>query len=272
MDDLLANPAVQGGAAPFLVALIVAAALSPLRLGGLAAIAAFLVCMYFVSGIQFTPLTATRKMLVLAIAAAPIGILLDFALKPSRVSVALIALASAGGAMWAFWPLIVQKPGTQAWLFGGSAAVALAVMVGFAQSLLAGDGVRAGAAGLAAGLGVGVAAIFAGSNTYGMYGIALGAGSGAFLLPQMVRGKKAFAGSTFILPVMLIGGLVAAGAMFLAQLPWYCLLILALVPVGVRLPGPEKGPVWLQAVVFSLYGLVIAGAASALAWPSSSQP
>lgn len=267
MEEILANPVVQAGVAPFLTALIAAVALSPLRLGGLAAIAAFLVCMHFVIGIQFTPLTATRKILILAIAAAAIGTVLDFALKPTRIGVALIALAAAGGALWAFWPVIVQKPGTQAWLFGGSAAVALAVMVGFAQSQLAGDGVRAGAAGLAAGLGVGVAAIFAGSNTYGMYGIALGAGSGAFLLPQMVRGKKALAGSTFTLPAMLIGGLVAAGAMFLAQLPWYCLLILALVPVGARLPGPEKGPVWLQAVVYSLYGFVIAGAASALAWP-----
>ena len=126
MEEFLANPAVQAGVAPFLAALIVAIALSRLRLGGLAVIAAFLVCMHFVTGIQFTPLTATRKILILAIAAAAIGPLLDFALKPTRIGVALIALAAAGGALWAFWPVIMQKPGTQAWLFGGSAAVALA--------------------------------------------------------------------------------------------------------------------------------------------------
>jgi hypothetical protein len=269
LQELLANPAVQAGVAPFVAAVIVAVALSSLRLGGLAAIAAFLVCTHFVTGIQFSPLTATRKVLVLAIVAAAIGPLLDFALRPTRIGVALVALAAAGAALWAFWPVIVQKPGTQAWLLGGSAAIALAVMAGFAQAKLAGDGVRAGAAALSVGLGAGIAATISGSLTYGLYGIALGAGAGGFLLPQMVRGKKAVAGATFTLPAMITGGLVAAGAMLLAQLPWYCVLVLALVPVSVRLPGPEKGPVWLQAFVFSLYGFVIAGVACALAWPSS---
>lgn len=271
MEEFLAHPAFQAGVAPFLAALIVSVALAPIRLGGLAVIVAFLACMYLVTGIQFTPLTATRKIVILAIAAAAIGPLLDFALKPMRIGVALIAVAAAGGALWAFWPVILQKPGTQAWLLGGSAAVALAVMVGFAQAQLAGDGVRAGAAALALGLGAGIAAIFAASLSYGLYGIALGAGAGGFLLPQMIRGKKAPAGATFTVPAMLIGGLVAVGAMLLAQLPWYSVLILALVPVAVRLPGAEKGPVWLQAVVYSIYGIIVAGVACVLAWPSSSQ-
>jgi hypothetical protein len=143
-------------------------------------------------------------------------------------------------------------------------------MVGFAQAQLAGDGVRAGAAALALGLGAGIGSIFAASLTYGLYGIALAAGAGGFLLPQMIGGKKASAGATFTLPAMLIGGLVAVGAMMLAQLPWYSVLVLALVPVAVRLPGAEKGPAWLQAVVCSIYGFIVAGVACALAWPSSS--
>jgi hypothetical protein len=120
-------------------------------------------------------------------------------------------------------------------------------------------------------VGAGTAAIFSASFSYGSYGMALGAGAGAFLLPQMIRGKKAIAGATFTLPAMLIGGLVAVGAMLLAQLPWYSALILALVPVAVRLPGPEKRSVWLQAIVYSTYGFIVAGAACILAWPSSSQ-
>jgi hypothetical protein len=269
LQELLANPAFQAGVAPFLAALIVAAALSPVRLGGLAVIAAFLVCMHFVSGIQFTPLTATRKILILAIVAAAVGPLLDLAVKPTRVGVALIALGFAAGALWAFWPVILQKPGLLPWLFGGIAVAAVAWMVGFSHAQLAGDGVRAGAAALALGLGAGIAAVFSASLSYGLYGIALGAGAGGFLLPQMIRGRKAVAGATFTLPAMLIGGLVAVGAMLLAQLPWYCVLILSLIPIAVRLPAPEKAPVWLQAVVFSVYGFVIAAVACALAWPSS---
>lgn len=265
--DFFDHPAVHGGVAPFFVALVVSLALGPLRLGGLAVIAAFLTGMYFVSGLQFTPLTATRKIVLLAIAAPAVGVLADFAFRPTRAGAALLALCAGAGALWAFWPVLAQKPPAQAWLLGASAAAALAFMVGFAQLQLAADSIRAGAAALGLGLGAGIAAIIGASASYGLYGIALGAGAGGFLLPQMIRGKRSFAGATFTLTSMLLGGLVAAGAMILASVPWYSLLVLALVPVAARLPGPEKAPIWLQAVLFSLYGFVVAGLACVLAWP-----
>lgn len=266
MQELLGNPAVQGGVAPFVVALVAVLLLAPLRLGGLAVAAAFLTVMYFVSGLTFTPLTATRKILVLSIAAPAVGVLADFAFKPTRIGVAVLVVCAAAGALWAFWPVLARRPATEAWLLGASAVAAIAFMVGFAQACLATDAVRAGAAGLALGLGAGVAAILGASNVYGLYGIALGAGAGAFLLPQMITGKKSFAGATFTLTVSLTTGLVGAGAMILAKLPWFSLLVLALVPAGARLPVPERAPVWLQAVLLSLYGFMIAGAACALAW------
>ncbi len=203
LEGFLSNPAVQAGAAPFIAGLVVALALRPLRLSGLAVTAAFAACMYLVSGIQFSPLTATRKLLVLALAAPVIGILVDFAFKPTRLGSALIAIAAALGAWWAFGPVLQQRPGMEAWLGIASVAVATAFAVGFSQAALAGDGVRAGAAALAYGIGTGVAAIFSASIAYGSYGLALGAGAGAFLLPQMISGTKSFAGATFTLPAML---------------------------------------------------------------------
>ena len=267
MDEFLSNPAVQAGVAPFAAGLIVALALQPLRLGGLAVTAAFLVSMYLVSGIQFSPLTATRKLLLVAIAAPAIGMLADFAFKPTRLGAIVLALAAAAAALWAFGPVLANRPAAEAWLLGASAAAAAAFMVGFAQAFLAADAVRAGAAALALGVGAGVAAIFSASVAYGSYGIALGAGAGAFLLPQMIMGRKGFAGATLVLPAMLVGALVAAGAMVLAKLPWQVLLVLAAVPLAVRLPGPERAPVWLQTVIFSLYGFAVAGLACFLAWP-----
>jgi hypothetical protein len=50
-------------------------------------------------------------------------------------------------------------------------------------------------------------------------------------------------------------------------MPWYGVLLLALGPLAVRLPGPERAPAWLQAVIFSLYGFAVAGLACWLAWP-----
>jgi hypothetical protein len=116
-------------------------------------------------------------------------------------------------------------------------------------------------------MSTGASAIISASAAYGSYGIALGAGAGAFLLPQMISGRASAAGATLMLSAMLTGGLVATGAMVLAQLPWYSLAVLAAVPLAVRLPGPERAPVWLQAVIFSAYGFAVAGLACFLAWP-----
>ena len=267
MDELLSNPAVQAGAAPFLAGLIVAVALRPLKLGGLATAAAFFTTVYFVAGFQFTPLTATRKMILIVAAAPLIGILIDFAFRPTKLGAALLALVAGGAALWAFAPVLMQRPGSEAWLAGAAAAIAAAFVVGFGQAALAADGVRAGAAALALGIGAGVASIFSASAAYGSYGLALGAGAGAFLLPQMVTGTRSHAGATFVLPALLAAALVGAGAMTLAQMKWHVLLVLGLVPLAARLPGPERAPVWLQAVIFSLYGFAVAGLACWLAWP-----
>jgi hypothetical protein len=268
LENFFAHPAVQAGVAPFAAALLVVMLLHRLRLGGLAVVAAFLTTYYLVAGFTFSPLTVTRKIALLAIAAPVVGMLADFAFKPTRIGAVVLALAGAAGALWAFYPVLSQKAAAEAWLMGASALVSIAWVVGFSQIALSEHPLRAGAAGLALGLGVGVAAIFGASATYGSDGIALGAASGAFLLPQLISGKRSFAGSTFTLSVTLTAGLLAAGTMILAKLPWYAVLVLALIPVAARLPVPERAPAWLQAFLLSLYGFTVAGVAWFLAWHS----
>ena len=48
--------------------------------------------------------------------------------------------------------------------------------------------------------------------------------------------------------------------------PFLVALVLALALKSLRL-GPDRGPVWLQAVTFSIYADVIAALACVLAWP-----
>ena len=269
LEELLGRPAVQGAIAPFIVGLVVVLLLQSARLGGLAVVAAFATAVYFVAGFTFSPLTATRKIILLGFAAPLIGIVVDFGFKATRAGASMLAIIAGLATLWVFWPVLAQKEEVALiWLFGGVAAAAVTFMVGFGQMFLADHAVRAGAAGFGAGLGAGIAAIFAASATYGLYGIALGAGSSAFLLVQMLRGKPGTAGATFMLPAMLISGLVAAGAMILAQLPWYSVLVLAVVPVAARLPVPASARVWQQAILLSLYTFVIAGFACYLAWHS----
>ena len=165
MQDLLANPAVQGGLAPFVAALIVAALLAPLRLGGLAVVAAFATAVYFIAGFTFAPLTATRKIILLGFAAPLAGIVIDFAFRPTRLEALVLALAGAAAAAWIFWPILAQKDLERALLLGGTAVLATAWTIGFSHSRLAEDGVRAGAAGLALGAGTAGAAILGASLT-----------------------------------------------------------------------------------------------------------
>lgn len=269
MEEFFSHPAVQGGVAPFVVGLVLAGLLYRLRLGGLALIGAFFTAVYFVAGFALTPLTATRKIFLLSLAAPVVGILVDFAFKPTRLGGAALSVAGAACALWVFWPLLADKQASEAWLQGGTITVSVAFLLA-TGTLIATDSIRSGSSGLALGLGAGITAILGASATYGLYGIALGAGAGAFLLVQMLTGKKCAAGATFMLPATFIAGLLGAGAMMLAKVPWHALLVLALIPLATSLPAPRKAPVWAQAVLLSLYGFVAAGIAFFLSWHSGS--
>lgn len=254
--------------APFAVGLVVTLLLHRTRFGGLAVVAAFFTAVFLMAGFTFTPLSATRKIFVAGLVAPLAGMVLD-TLPPPRsrwVLPAALALAAAGAGLWVFWPLLAQKSAAEAWQKGAGMVAALAWMVAFGQVALASNGVRAGSALLGTALGLGIAAIFAASATYGTYGIALGAGAGAFLLVQMIRGRHSAAGATLMLPGALLCALLAAGTMLLAQLPLASLLVLALAPLGAWLPLPGRMPAWLQAGILSLCTLLIAGLACFLAW------
>jgi hypothetical protein len=266
IDELLANPAVQGGLAPFVSGLIVAVLLGRLRLGGLAVVAAFATAVYFIAGFSLTPMSATRKIIVLGLAAPLAGMFVDFAFRPTRLGSYLLAIGAAAAAAWVFWPVLAQKDLALAIPMGATAVLATVWVVWFTEQRLAGDSVRAGSAGLALGIGTGIASVLAASLTYGLYGIAIAAGSGAFLLVQMITGKRTYAGATFTLCAAGVTILIAAAAMILAQLPWYSVAVLALVPLAVNLPAPMGASLRLQAVLASLYGVVVAAIACALAW------
>ena len=265
MQEFLANPAVQGGVAPFVVAVIVVAILAKARLAGLAVTAAFAVAVALASGLAFTPLTATRKVVLVGLLAPVVGMVVDFALKRGRTLTVGIALACGAAAVWVFWSVLRQKAVGDALLLGGGTAVFVAWIVG-STLILAGQPVRSGAAALVLGLGTGVSAILGASALLGLYGIAIGAGATAFVLAQVLTGKKIAAGATLTLSASVAAGLVAAAALVLAQLPWYALVVLGFIPLAVRLPASDRLPVWTQALIVSAYGFAVAFVAFVLTW------
>lgn len=154
MEAWLNDPMVQASLAPFLAGFAVALLLFKLRLGGLAALAGFLTTVYLSGGLSFVPLTATRKLIVLGIAAAALGAIADLAFKPRRGTQIGLGVLFGGAAIWGFWSVIAQKPAAEAMLAGGGVALFVAWTVGFMCSLQR-DSLRAAAAGLGLGLGAG---------------------------------------------------------------------------------------------------------------------
>jgi len=83
---------------------------------------------------------------------------------------------------------------------------------------------------------------------------------------QMIIRRKIHAGATFMLAATVVTALLAAAAMILAQVPWYAVAVLALVPVAASVPVSAGAAVWLQALLLSFFSLFVAGIACALAW------
>ena len=266
MRELLQNPVLQSSALPFLAGLVAGAILIPLRLAGLAAAAGFAAAVFAIGNFSLEPLTATRKIVVLGGAAALLGVVADLAFRPTRFTGMVLGGLSGGAALWAFASILSQKSPLDVAILGASLVAFTAWLVAATVSLHY-DPVRAGAAGLALGLGAGIASVLGASALLGQYGMALGAASGAFLLLVMVLGARVAAGTTLTLTVSVLAALIAVGATLLAQLHPTALAALALVPVLVRLPLPRAAG-WMQAAVASVYAFVAAGGACALAWLS----
>jgi len=265
MEAFLANPLVQGGIAPFVVGLVVVAVLAKARLAGLAVTAGFAVAVALASGLVFMPLTAIRKVALLGLLAPGVGVAVDFVLKRGRTPTIPIALVCGALTVWVFWSVLRQKTLGEALLMGGGTALFVAWLVGSTLTL-AGQPVRAGAAAVVLGLSTGVSAILGASALLGLYGLAIGAGAAAFVLAQMLTGRRFAAGATLTLSASVATGLVAAAALVLAQLPWYSLLVLGLIPLAVRLPASDRLPVWAQALLTSSYGFAAASVAFVLTW------
>lgn len=269
MEDLLGNPAVQGGVAPFVAALAVALALFAARLGGLAIAAALATAVYLIGGFAFPPVSAQQKILLVALAVPAVGVIADLAFKPTRAAGPVLGALFGLVMLWIGWNILKQKEMPAQLAAGAGVAVLVAWLAG-AFFALREDPVRAGAAALTLGLGIGASALLSASGSYGQYGASVGAGAGAFLLVQMLLGRTIAAGATFALSAGVAGGLLLAGAALSSPLPWTAAAALAVVPVAVLLPLP-KGGVWLQALVASLYGGIPAVAGCLLAWPQVQQ-
>lgn len=155
MQEILQDPVFQAGIAPFIAGFVVTIVLGRARLGGLAVVAGFAVGVALVSGLSFVPLTATRKIYLLALAAPALGLGIDFVVKSGRTLALAVAIAFGALSVWVFWSVLLRMPVGDAVLIGGGSFLFVGWIVATTLTLSA-QSVRAGSAALTLGLGVGV--------------------------------------------------------------------------------------------------------------------
>jgi hypothetical protein len=109
VQDLLSNPAVQGGIAPFAVALVVALALFSVRLAGLAMAAGLGTAVTLIGGFAFPPVSAQQKVLLISLAVPVVGVIVDLAFKPTRAAGPVLGLIFGVLALWVGINVLKQK-------------------------------------------------------------------------------------------------------------------------------------------------------------------
>jgi hypothetical protein len=265
VSDLIAHPAFQGAVAPFVVALIVASALGRTRFAWLAILPAYATMLALDTGFTLVPLTVSRKSWVLALLAPLVGVAADSYRGSSRRIAPGIAVGAALASLWVYWTLLRNYPGlSAAWVAAGIAIFFTALVALVLR--LRDDGLRCGAAGLALGLAAGVAGILSASIGALVAGAALAVACGALLIVQIALQRTLAPGFTGALPIGMIAALIAVGAQQLAELPWYALPLLLLVPIAVSLPVPRPESRFARAAVLSGLALVAAILPIAAAW------
>ncbi len=240
MTELLANPAVQAVAAPLVVALVVAAALARTRLAWLAIVAGYATMIALTTGFGLTPLSMSRKVLLLVLLAPLAGLLADAVRVRGRGAVTMLALAGGAAALWSAWSVLVQRGLPEAIGLGGLVFGVTAALVALSAGLRS-DGPAAASAGLGLGIATGVAALLSASIGYFMAGASIAAASGALLLVQMAAGRAIAPGLTGTLSVGFATALIASASLMIAQLPWYALPLMLIVPFAAFFnPGAKR--------------------------------
>jgi hypothetical protein len=155
------------------------------------------------------------------------------------------------------WPVLQQKEIQKATVYGIGIVIYMIWMT-IHIDRLATKPVRASSVGMSLGIGIGVSASLSSSAILGQLGLSIGVACSAYLLAQLISGKPYFCGRTFTLPLSVICGLIMPATIMLAQTPWYCLPVVAAVPLVARVPLPSNWSLRKHIIVLSMLTLIIA--------------
>jgi hypothetical protein len=271
MDDFLSKPEFQSAVIPFIVGLLFYFSLRKLSAyaWGWAIFSAFLISATLINGFTLTPLTGTRKIILLILASFIIIALVRQLITNSNLQRMLLPVLGVAALIWVFWKVLIRMDvlGVTAFLAGG---VGLLLWLLWAFDRVGNEDARLHGAGFSLLLGTGLAATAGASALLGQLTLSLAAASGGIFLAWVLVGKASGSGSscgiaggfTYALAAALLG---LAAVMF-ARLPWYTLIPLAAIPFVTGLVPKITDSRFINALVTSIPGLAIAVATSFWVW------
>jgi hypothetical protein len=274
MESILSHPAFQSAIAPFAASLLVALVLrrAGSRWQGFAILAGWLAVVGLAMGFQFDPLTSTRKIVLLSAILPLIALVLEQPPLEARTRSSVMAGLSAAAMLWILWPVLARAGLAEA-LPQAVGLLTYVVFVVLAFGRLARGRVEPlGGTALALSLGTGGAAILGASALYGQLGFALAAASGGLILAWLIRPHLSALGSMAAMAVAVPLAFIGAAGIVYADLSWWVLPCLALVPVAVWVgwkPIGNMKSVWGRMILVTLAGLIPALLGVWISWQSS---
>lgn len=272
MDELLANPAIQGGVAPFLVALVIAGLFLRLNiLAGLAIAAGFVTTVMLTTGIAFEPMTSTRKITLLVMVIPVLAIVLQLIDKYNDFTIKVFYTFAAAAVLWVLWPVIKNNPSIEMLFLTLSYIAYAGWMMKMFMRMSEEPAIVASTAATGVGIAIGGAALIGASALLGQLGLALAAAGGAFLLIQLLTKNAEDSGLTLTMTSAMIAALVLPAAIEYAQVPWIVLPIVAIIPLLAFYPFENENRVWRNSIVLLVGMGVLAGLAFYLTTQSAGE-
>ena len=271
MEQFLDRPEFQSAVIPFGSALLIYAGLRKITAVAwiCAVFAGFLISVGLINGITITPLTGTRKIILLVLGSLLLAALAPLLIRKIKLQRAVGPILTILALLWVFWKVVARMEFSGMLLFvvGG---LALTLWLAWAFERSARNDARQLGAGLALLFGTGLSATAGASALLGQLALAMAAATGGMLLAWVLIGRAAKSGdskdSIRTLPYVLAATLFGLAAVVFARLPWYALIPLASIPLAVSLVPVKPDSRFLAALLYSLPGLIIASATAFWVW------
>lgn len=297
MQDLLTHPAIQSAVVPFVTALAIMLLLR--KRGdvafGLAIIGGFCATVTMTMGLDFQPLSSTRKIVLVSLGLPFLLPLLALLWQKTSIigerwqadiSIGVPTLLLVSAINWVIWPVLSRQEVSEAWLlvvqgsayvgFVGAAFLFIASLKRPEKSMAQGLGA------LSLGLGTAVTSMIAASALYAQLAFsvvaAVAATVGSVWLMRLFRQPSTTAqyGVGYLGPFGLFAAvvslaLIGASATVYAQLPVLVLLCLAAIPVLAGWSPINVQRPWQRLLVTSLLALLPVVPAVWLAWRAAGQ-